>query len=70
MGLFEKIFGTYSEKEVKRVRPIVDKINGLEEEQDTIKGDFIINPLDTLNLISYEVYPQTLPNDSKTSITI
>ena len=32
MGLFEKIFGTYSEKEVKRVRPIVDKINGLEEE--------------------------------------
>lgn len=41
------------------------KIYGLEEEQDTIKGDFIINPLDTLNLISYEVYPQTLPNDSK-----
>ena len=32
MGLFEKIFGTYSEKEVKRVRPIVDKINSLEEE--------------------------------------
>ena len=32
MGLFEKIFGSYSEKEVKRVRPIVDKINSLEEE--------------------------------------
>ena len=32
MGLFEKIFGNYSEKEVKRIRPIVDKINGLEEE--------------------------------------
>ena len=30
MGLFSKIFGTYSEKEVKRVMPIVDKINGLE----------------------------------------
>ena len=28
MGLFR----TYSEKEVKRIRPIVDKINGLEEE--------------------------------------
>ena len=28
MGLFK----TYSEKEVKRIRPIVDKINGLEEE--------------------------------------
>ena len=32
MGLFSKIFGTYSEKEVKRVIPIVDKINGLEPE--------------------------------------
>ena len=32
MGLFSKIFGTYSEKEVKRVMPIVTKINNLEED--------------------------------------
>ena len=32
MGLFSKIFGSYSEKEVKRVMPIVEKINSLEEE--------------------------------------
>ena len=32
MGLFDKIFGTYSEKEVKRIRPIVEKINNLEPE--------------------------------------
>ena len=32
MGLFDKIFGNYSEKEVKRIRPIVDKINNLEPE--------------------------------------
>ena len=32
MGLFDKIFGNYSEKEVKRIRPIVDKINSLEPE--------------------------------------
>ena len=32
MGLFDKIFGTYSEKEVKRIRPIVEKINSLETE--------------------------------------
>ena len=31
MGLISKVFGTYSEKEVKRVKPIVDKINSLEE---------------------------------------
>lgn len=32
MGLISKIFGSYSEKEVKRVMPLVDKINALEEE--------------------------------------
>ena len=32
MGLFDRIFGNYSEKEVKRIRPIIEKINGLEEE--------------------------------------
>jgi len=32
MGLFKAIFGDYSEKEVKRIRPIVDKINSLEDE--------------------------------------
>ena len=31
MGLINKVFGTYSEREVKRVKPIIDKINGLEE---------------------------------------
>ena len=32
MGLFDKIFGNYSEKQVKKVMPIVEKINGLETE--------------------------------------
>ena len=31
MGIFSKIFGSYSEKEVKRVMPIVEKINNLED---------------------------------------
>ena len=31
MGFLSKIFGSYSEKEVKRVMPIVEKINGLED---------------------------------------
>ena len=30
MGIVSKIFGTYSEKEIKRIQPIVDKINALE----------------------------------------
>ena len=32
MSVLKKIFKTYSEKEVKRVMPLVDKINGLEDE--------------------------------------
>lgn len=31
MGLLSKVFGSYSEKEVKRVMPLVEKINELEE---------------------------------------
>ncbi len=36
MGLLNKIFGTYSEKEVKRVMPIIDKINSLEPEMEKL----------------------------------
>ena len=31
MGLFTKVFGTYSQRELKSIYPIVDKINALEE---------------------------------------
>jgi preprotein translocase subunit SecA len=30
MGLIEKVFGTHSEREIKRIIPIVDKIEALE----------------------------------------
>ena len=32
MSVLNKIFKSYSEKEVKRVKPLVEKINGLEDE--------------------------------------
>ncbi len=32
MGLFDKIFGTYSERELKRVRPIADKVMALDDD--------------------------------------
>ena len=37
MGIFSKVFKSYSEKEVKKVMPIVEKINGLEEEMSKLK---------------------------------
>ena len=32
MGLLTKIFGTYSDHELKKIYPIADKIEALEEE--------------------------------------
>ena len=39
MGLIEKIFGTHSEREVKRVIPIVDQIEALEPEFEKLSDE-------------------------------
>jgi len=39
MNLFEKIFGTYSEREIKRIMPIVDKVMALEEQYSNLSED-------------------------------
>ena len=31
MGIFDKIFGTHSERELKRIYPIVDKVEALRD---------------------------------------
>ena len=43
MGLFTKIFGTRSSRELKKIQPIVDKVLGLEAEysalsEETLRG--------------------------------
>ena len=38
-GLIEKIFGNYSEKELKRITPIVDKIEKLDEEMSNLSDE-------------------------------
>ena len=43
MGVFSKIFKSYSEKEVKRVMPIVEQINGLEEKISKLSDDELKN---------------------------
>ena len=42
MGLFNKIFGSYSEKEVKRIKPTIDKINSLEPEIEKLSDAELI----------------------------
>ncbi len=36
MGIFQKIFGTYSEKEVKRIIPIVNKIDSFDSQMQSL----------------------------------
>ena len=38
MGLFDKVFGTYSERELKRIRPIADKVMALEDDMAALSG--------------------------------
>jgi len=39
MGLIEKIFGTHSEREIKRVLPLVDRIEALEPEMEKLSDE-------------------------------
>ncbi len=39
MGLFEKVFGTHSEKELKKINPIVNKIEALDESMQALSDD-------------------------------
>ncbi|MBO6109242.1 MAG: preprotein translocase subunit SecA, partial [Eubacterium sp.] len=46
MGLINKIIGTHSEREVKRVIPIVDKIEALEPRMEAMSDDELKNMTD------------------------
>ena len=39
MGLLSKVVGTHSEREVRRVIPIVDKIEALEPEMEKLSDE-------------------------------
>ncbi|MBQ1206300.1 MAG: hypothetical protein IIX67_03760, partial [Clostridia bacterium] len=47
MALFKKLFGTYSEKQLKKIEPIADKIEALSDkysamDDETLKGQTAI----------------------------
>ncbi|MDD5994186.1 MAG: preprotein translocase SecA, partial [Clostridiales bacterium] len=43
MGILTKLVGTHSEREVKRVLPIVDKIESLEPEYEKLSDEELKN---------------------------
>ncbi len=39
MGIFEKVFGTHSEKEIKRIQPLADKVLALDESMQALSDE-------------------------------
>ena len=39
MSFFEKIFGTFSDKELKKIRPLADKVLSLESEMQSLSDE-------------------------------
>ena len=42
MGLIAKIFGTHSEREIKRIEPLAEKIEALEPEYDVLDRKSVV----------------------------
>ena len=43
MGFFDKIFGSYSDKELKRIDPIINKIESLDSEMSKLSDEDLKN---------------------------
>ncbi|MDR1209571.1 MAG: preprotein translocase subunit SecA [Clostridiales bacterium] len=63
MGLLDKIFGSYSDKELKRIRPVVDKINALEADMESLSDEDLREKTDEFKarLADGETLDQLLP---------
>ena len=65
MGLMKKIFGDYSEKQIKKVMPIVEKINSLEPEMEKLtdkelrgKTDYFKNEINNNGKTLDDILPE------------
>ena len=55
MGLLKKLFGNYSEKEIKRILPLQQRVLELEEEYKIICNEIsLLNYKSKLNLVAFE----------------
>ena len=63
MGLFAKLFGTYSDKQIKKILPIVDKIDSLADKFAALSDDEMRNYTDILKsrLANGETLDDILP---------
>ena len=64
MSLFKKLFGTYSEKQLKKIEPIAQKIEALSDKYSTMDDDTLKSQTDILKdrLASGETLDDILPD--------
>ena len=64
MGLFEKIFGTYSDKELKRIQPIADKVMALDSHYQSLSDNELraVTPALKERLANGETLDDILPD--------
>ena len=67
MGLFSKLFGTYSEREIKRILPVVDKIEALSDDMARLSDDELrgLTPKFKERLNKGETLDDILPKPSR-----
>ncbi|MBP1557722.1 MAG: preprotein translocase subunit SecA, partial [Oscillospiraceae bacterium] len=64
MGLFEKIFGTYSDKELKKIQPIANKVMALDEHYQSLSDSELraVTPALKERLANGETLDDILPD--------
>lgn len=71
MGLIQKIFGTHSENELKRIYPIVDAIEALEPEMQKLSDQELKEKTKHYHhVISFFIFFYTAPGHIKDSLFI
>ena len=53
MSMFQKVFGTHSEREVKRIKPLVDQIEALRPTMQALSDEDLRNKTTEFKAVSY-----------------
>ena len=74
MGFFDKIFGTHSQREIKRITPLVDKIEALRPQMMDIEPDSKVTIIPNSDKSkNYEgtvtkIYPMAFQNENEDNV--
>ena len=56
MGLLKALFGNYSEKEIKRIKPMQEKVLALDEEYQKLTDDELRHKTDEFKVAIHRIF--------------